>query len=219
LNQTPQPFVSCCFTLSSHHPYNIPERYKNSFYPGTLPIHASIQYADHALRKFFETASKMPWFDNTLFVIVADHTAQAEGTYYKNRVGMYDIPIVFYRSNGELKGERSVVAQQADILPTVLDYLNFRGKHVAFGSSLFDPNRPRYAFSYLNGVYQIVGPQYCLQFDGRKTIGLYRYHEDLTLSINHAGQGLAEERELEEALKAAIQQFNYGLIHNKLLPR
>lgn len=219
LNKTPEPFVSVCFTLSSHHPYNIPPSYKSMFRSGTLPIHPSIQYTDWSLQRFFDTASTMPWFRNTLFVLVADHTAQAEGAYYKNRVGMYAIPIVFYRPDGELQGIRREVAQQTDILPTVLDYLNYPGKYVSFGSSLFDPAAPRCALSYLSGLYQIVGDEYCLHFDGRETIGVYRYRDDATLSTNLVEEGLPVAAELQRRLQAAIQQHHYGLIHNKLRPK
>ena len=72
------PFLAVLFTLSSHHPYKIPDKYVNQFPEGTLPLHQSIAYADFSLKRFFETALKMSWFSNTLFVITADHTSSTE---------------------------------------------------------------------------------------------------------------------------------------------
>ena len=87
LNALPQPFMSAVFTLSSHHPYKVPGKYKNKFRKGPLEIQQTIMYTDYALKKFFEKASTMPWFQNTIFVITADHTSEAWQAFYKNRVG------------------------------------------------------------------------------------------------------------------------------------
>ena len=70
-----QPFFSTIFTISSHNPYIIPEKYKGKFSKGTTKIHESIAYADNALKRFFETASKEDWYKITLFVITSDHTS------------------------------------------------------------------------------------------------------------------------------------------------
>ncbi len=74
LTKEKKPFVGCIFTLSSHHPYPIPAQYKGKFPKGTAEIHESLGYTDLALKQFFETAAKHPWYKNTLFVITADHT-------------------------------------------------------------------------------------------------------------------------------------------------
>lgn len=62
-----EPFVTSVFTASSHHPYVVPEKYKDIYKEeGTNPIHKCIRYTDMALRKFFETARKQPWYKNTI---------------------------------------------------------------------------------------------------------------------------------------------------------
>src|SRR5690606_14279042 len=70
-----QPFFSSFFSLSSHHPFKVPEHYAGKFPKGQLPLHEPIGYVDNALRQFFNTASKSEWYKNTLFVIVADHAS------------------------------------------------------------------------------------------------------------------------------------------------
>jgi phosphoglycerol transferase MdoB-like AlkP superfamily enzyme len=68
-----QPFVSTIFSATSHHPFLLPERYTGRFPEGPHPINRCIGYTDMAVRRFFESASRQPWFDNTIFVITADH--------------------------------------------------------------------------------------------------------------------------------------------------
>ena len=75
LDTMKQPFYSELFTVSSHHPYKLPDRYLHTFREGHQPNDQSVQYTDMSIKKFFETASKMPWYKNTLFIITADHAA------------------------------------------------------------------------------------------------------------------------------------------------
>ena len=69
-----QPFFATIFTISSHHPYVLPEEYKNSFDEKKPELNA-LRYADFSLQKFFEAARSSNWFNNTIFVFVADHTS------------------------------------------------------------------------------------------------------------------------------------------------
>ena len=69
-----EPFLTAVFTASSHHPYSVPEAYRDTFPEEGIIIHKCIRYTDHALRRFFETARRQPWFKNTLFVLTSDHT-------------------------------------------------------------------------------------------------------------------------------------------------
>lgn len=216
LNEKKQPFLSCFFSLSSHHPYMLPVKYKNYFSKGTLDIHSSIMYSDYSLRKFFETASRMPWFKNTLFVITADHTSLSEYPQYQTSIGSYRIPILFYKYESDLKGKSREVVQQADILPSVLDYLKYPLDYVAFGESVFRPGKLHHAVNYINNVYQYVEKEYLLQFNGEKSIGLYKYPADTLLQNNVLPKEGALASSMAEKLKAIIQTYNYKMIHNKL---
>jgi phosphoglycerol transferase MdoB-like AlkP superfamily enzyme len=116
-----QPFFATLFTLSSHHPYYVPPNRRNIVKKGPQPICASISYGDYSLRKFFEEAKKQPWYDNTLFILVADHTPATNDKMYSQRRFMYQIPIVFYHPKKLIQAKREqIIFQQLDILPTVL---------------------------------------------------------------------------------------------------
>lgn len=219
MNKMQQPFLSTVFSLSSHHPYTIPAPYKNKFPKGTQEIHESIGYADYALGTFFKEASKQPWFKNTLFVITADHTGPASGSYYTTRQGIYEIPILFYESNPVLKGKSNIVAQQIDIFPTVLDYLHYNGKFSSFGQSLLANIPMRGAVNYMNNSWQLITANYSLLFDGNKTTGLYNLKNDSLLQ-NNLNVSLADTvRYYEPFLKAILQQYRQGLIHNTIVKK
>lgn len=82
-----QPFMTAIFTVSSHHPYMVPRKYENIFKEDGLPIHKCIRYTDMAIGKFFATASKQPWFKNTIFILTSDHTNQSDHQEYKTDIG------------------------------------------------------------------------------------------------------------------------------------
>ncbi len=216
LNKYDKPFFSCLFTLSSHHPYTLPKQYKNRFKNGTLEIHPSIAYADYSLQRFFETASRMPWFKNTLFVITADHTSLSEHRQYQTGLGSYRIPILFYQYGSSLKGLNTTVVQQADILPSIMDYLNFQSPFISFGESVFRPDKKHYAISFINNIYQYTEKDYLLQFNGEKSIGLYKYTSDPLLNNNLISSEKKIVHDMELGVKSVIQAYNYSLIHNKL---
>jgi phosphoglycerol transferase MdoB-like AlkP superfamily enzyme len=87
--------MSTLFSASSHDPFKVPEKYQNKFKPGPLQIHIPIQYTDYSLKKFFETASKQPWYQNTIFVITADHTNQIYYPEYQKAMNRFAIPLCF----------------------------------------------------------------------------------------------------------------------------
>ncbi len=91
----------------------VPEKYKGSFKKGTLDFHIPIQYSDMAIRKFFRKVEKMKWFENTLFVITADHSNHAWHPEYKTFIGDFSIPILFYLpENKGFKGIDSTIVAQ-----------------------------------------------------------------------------------------------------------
>ncbi len=216
LNKTPQPFLSAVFTLSSHHPYKVPDKYKGKFRKGPLEIQQTIMYTDNALRQFFKKASEMPWFNNTIFVITADHTSEGWQSFFKNRVGQYTIPIIFYQSQGGSCGLKKVTAQQTDIMPTLLDMLHYPKPFTAFGGSLLRKNEPHFGLSYLNGNYQLIQDGYTWQTDHTVLNALFDFKHDSLLKNNLEPSQKDIAAEKDKLLKAIIQQYNNRMIENKL---
>lgn len=220
VNGFKQPFVVSVFTASSHHPFKVPEQYAATFKDeGGQPIHKCVRYTDMALRKFFETASKQPWYKNTVFVLVADHTNQNTHPYYKTDQGLYSIPLIFYTPDGSLETgvKQGVIAQQIDVLPTLMGILGYDKPYIAFGCDVLrTPAAQTWAFNYNNGVYQYFKGDFLLQFDGQKTKALYRFKTDPLLKQNLAGK-LPNQSQLENELKSLIQQYMHRMTTNTLI--
>lgn len=217
MNTFDQPFATGLFTLSSHHPFRLPTEYEGKFPKGTLPIHQCTGYSDYALKKFFETASKMPWYENTIFVLTSDHTNMAYHDEYVTDRGVFEIPIIFYTPNGDLVGERDGISQQIDIMPTVLGYLGYDEPYVAFGCDLLStPAAETFAVNDNNGIYQLFKGDYMIQFDGKKVIAVYAFKTDRKLQHNLLNQvGAQEGMRLE--LESIIQQFMERMINDDMI--
>ena len=216
MNQLPQPFLGALFTLSSHHPYIVPGKYTHKFRKGNLPIQEAVMYTDYSLRRFFETAKKTAWFDNTLFVITADHTSEGYYPYYQSSVGQYAVPIIFYKCNSDLKNISGEVVQQTDIMPSVLGYLGYDEDYVGFGTSVFDTTAPRFSIHYISGLYGLIKDGYLLEYDGTKSTGLYDLRADKLQRTNLITKDLPVMKGLERFIKAYIQQYNNRFIENRL---
>ena len=204
-----EPFLASAFTASSHHPYNVPKRYESVFpKEGNLPIYRGIRYSDHALELFFEKAAKQPWFNSTLFVFTADHTNLSEHPEYQSDYGNFRVPVIFYCPSDTLKGRRNGIAQQSDIMPSVLGYLGYDKPFISFGQNLFStPDDKTWAANLQNGLYSYYMGDYMLQFDGETETGLFAFKQDPTLKQNLKGTQPVIEQEMLKKLKALIQQY------------
>jgi len=215
LGKQKEPFLSAVFTLSSHHPYQVPELCKAQFPEGKLPIHKCVLYADDCLRKFFASAREQKWYANTLFVITADHTGVSDDPFYANSCGNYQVPLFFYAPDNSLKRIDDHVAQQIDVLPTTLALLNYNKPFFSFGNNLLDTAKAgsRFAINYYNICYQYFTDRDLLHFDGTNAIGYYNYRVDSLLAYNMLpAPGM--EANVKRA-KAFIQQYNNRVIHNQ----
>lgn len=217
-----EPFVTTMFSASSHHPFRIPEKYRERFPEGELPIHKCVAYTDNALRTFFERAKKSKWFPNTLFVITADHLNQTNDERYKTAVGSFEVPIIFYSPDGKEpfapEVDSCTIAQQIDIMPTVLQYLNYDKEFIAFGKSLLTTTADNsFAVNYNNNIYQYFKGDYMLQFDGNSTTALYNVRKDKLLKENLVKKLPATVEPMEKELKAIIQDYMQRMMNDKLV--
>lgn len=219
LSKMKKPFMANLFTLSSHHPYFVPEKWRSIVKKGPHPICKSIYYGDISLRKFFEQAQKESWFKKTLFVIVADHTPSSNNELYNQRTEMYRIPIAFYDPSGKLPRKREkVIFQQTDIMPTVLDLVNIQTDYYSIGNSYFS-KEPREAVTYLEGAYYYFQGNKLLVYSNDKIRGLFNFTIRTKNPKNLLPAKKAEAEKMARRLKAIIQRYNHDLIHNQTIVR
>lgn len=218
MGEMKQPFMTALFTVSSHHPFVVPEKYKSVYKEEELPIHKCIRYTDMAIGKFFEAAEKQPWFKNTIFVLTADHTNESNFDEYRSDIGTFSVPLIIYDPSGEVPaGVNESIGQQIDILPTIMGVLGYGKDYLSFGCNLLTtPTEQTYALNYINGVYQYVKYGHVLQFDGKQTKGVYAL-SDRTMKHNLVGR-VKMQAQMERELKAIIQQYMERMVNDRLLP-
>ena len=219
MNEMKQPFMTAVFTASSHHPYVVPDKYKDVYPEEGIIMHKCIRYTDMAIGRFFQEASRQPWFQNTIFVLTSDHTNMSDHDYYQTDLGGFCSPIIIYEPGGSR--EPSVeprIAQQIDILPTIMGMLHYPDPYFGFGIDLLNtPADSTWAVNYLNGIYQYVKHGHLLQFDGQHTRAVYSLTDSL-MKHNLAGH-LPQQPQMERELKAIIQQYMERMTQDRLQPQ
>ena len=228
MSEMKEPFMTAVFTASSHHPYQIPEKYRDVYPEEGIIMHKCIRYTDMALGKFFQTASRQPWFRNTIFVLTSDHTNLSDHAEYQTDLGGFCSPIIIYEP-GQQPQMLDKIAQQIDILPTVMGMLHYDEPYFAFGIDLLNtPAEDTWAVNYMNGIYQYVKHGHVLQFDGTKTRAVYSLQDSLMQHnlLRNSGAPAKPQtsslksqiQEMERELKAIIQQYMGRMTQNRLLP-
>ena len=219
MSEMQEPFMTAVFTASSHHPYAIPEKYKDVYPEEGIIIHKCIRYTDMAIGRFFQKASRQPWFKNTIFVMTSDHTNLSDHMEYQTDLGGFCSPIIIYEP-GVTDRQPEIqqkIAQQIDILPTVMGRIHYPKPYFAFGIDVLNtPADSTWAVNYLNGIYQYVKQGHVLQFDGTKTRAVYA----LTDSLMHDNlvDRLPQQPQMECELKAIIQQYMERMTQDRLHP-
>ena len=217
MSEMKEPFMTAVFTASSHHPYAIPEKYQSRYPEEGIVIHKCIRYTDMAIGKFFEKASREPWFNNTIFVLTSDHTNLSDHAFYETDLGGFCSPIIIYEPGHTDRDPMILdkIAQQIDILPTVLGMLHYQKPFFAFGIDVLNtPAEDTWAVNYLNGIYQYVKYGHVLQFDGQQTKAVYALSDSL-MKQNLIGK-IPQQPQMECELKAIIQQYMTRMTQDKL---
>ena len=215
-----QPFMATLFTLSSHDPFQIPEKYKTRFTGGPLAIDKCVQYSDNALREFFNYAKTQPWYANTIFVITADHTSQTYYPEYSKEINRFAVPILFFSPNKtyNLEGVRTDLAQQMDIYPTLVDLIGYNKPFRSWGRSLVG-NLPAETPRVINSpgnVYQFMQGNYIYLFDGKQFNGVFAIADKGLRRNLLKGSPNAEMSKGMQDCKAFIQDYNDRIINKKL---
>lgn len=214
-----EPFMAGLFTMSSHHPYFVPEEYRNQLPKGPHPMAQSIAYADMSLRLFFEEAQQQPWYENTVFILCADHTPAGNSIRYTQRIGMYQIPIAIFDPQKRITPKKeNQLFNQIDITPTILDLVGYSDEYYAFGNSYYQPLEHPYAINYIGNTYHFIQGDYMINFVDDEVTGLYNYKIDTLMYDDSMKYYPSLTVEMEKRLKGIIQRYNHDLIHNTMMP-
>ena len=204
LNIKKEPFFTTLFSLSSHPPYDLPKGYKHNF--KEIGIRETIQYTDDAIKHLFKSIQDKKWFKNTLFIITADHTSPVNyNKKYKNRMGRYSIPLLFFKGDGSLKGINKNIVQQIDILPTILEQIHYEKPYFSFGKSML--SKESWAINKLNNNYYFITNKEIINNKLEEYPAFSNWGLD---NITNVDQNNITK------LKAIKQDYNYRMINNKI---
>ncbi len=156
LNDRQQPFFSTIFTLSTHSPYDQPMEPVLDWGGSENQYINSAYYTDHCLAGYFGKASQQPWYDSTLFIIVADHSHNSYRHWPVNSPEYRHIPLLFYGNvlKEEFRGQQlSRLSSQTDLPKTILKQLGSDAEEFVWSRDLMNPYSPEYVFyEATNGV-------------------------------------------------------------------
>jgi phosphoglycerol transferase MdoB-like AlkP superfamily enzyme len=196
-----QKFFSLVMTTSNHRPYTYPA--------GKINIPASreggVKYTDYALGEFIKLAKTKPWFDNTIFIITADHCAGSAG-----KVALppkkYHIPLLIYAPKIIKPQVITNISSQIDVAPTILGLLNISYESKFFGNDLFTKNYHNAFISTFQKLGYIENDKLIVLSPG-KQVQTYKIAKDSELK---------EEKENNILIKRAIDYYQsaYYLYQN-----
>lgn len=155
INELHPPFFANMFTLSTHEPFDIPDE-TDAGWDREYPKYANAMlYADEHLGKFMKEAKKQLWYDNTLFVFVADHGHHSYRHWSFFEPNYRKIPLLFFGKplQDQYKGvQMDIPGCQSDIAPTLMAAMNLDADKYKWGKNLLDSSANKYAYySHLNG--------------------------------------------------------------------
>jgi len=178
VGKLPQPFMQCAFTGSTHSPYDFPNKEKFNKFGGVEgTFHNSMLYADKSLHDFMENAKKQSWYENTIFIMVADH-GHASNLQQNPSASAYNrIPFLIYGEPLKKEYRGKVIEKlgsQADIVRTLLYQMGGNYERYRWAKDLLNPNAPEFALHTINRGYGWVTPT-----------GNFTYHMENKLLIEN----------------------------------
>lgn len=213
LQKSTEPFFATIFTLTSHHPFVVPEEYEGKLPEGLTPNHKCVAYVDQAVGKFFARYENEEWFKNTIFVFVADHVSSEQfSDVFRSSPGSYQVMGFIHAPESSLVGEHHQVVSQVDIMPTLLGLLGNEEPYFAFGRDIFgEVEAEPISVSYDNNMFQAITVEHLVLFDEHRVVAVYS-KDDIRHENNLLGK--VDVSDIERRMKAMIQSY-YSRIEAK----
>jgi phosphoglycerol transferase MdoB-like AlkP superfamily enzyme len=201
LAQQGKPFFVSFMTASDHGPWYVPDYFKSS--QSGLKDRA-IEYADWSLKQLVSLSSDRPWFDNTLFVFVADHGAPIT-VVYDISMDYHHTPLAFYAPKIiEFPVVSDVIGGQIDVFPTLMGFLNQPYINSTLGINLRKETRP-YIIINDDDKLGVIGQENFLIYRADNNISLYHYRN--AEKRNYCKEYPQITKEMTTYLKSNLQVF------------
>jgi phosphoglycerol transferase MdoB-like AlkP superfamily enzyme len=180
-----KPFFSQIMTVSNHRPFTYPEG--RVAIPSHTNQEGAVQYTDYAIGKFLREAEGKPWFNNTIFVIVADHCASSAGK-TELPANRYHIPMIIYAPKLIKPQVFEKLTAQIDIAPTILGLSGISYQSKFFGLDVFNI-KPNQEFALIS-TYEKLGfikNNHLLVLSPQKKVEQFKImpnHDQITEKVN-----------------------------------
>ena len=203
-----KPFLGYLFTSTSHTPWLIPDaRWKK--YTGDKNIDKALNalyYTDWALGEFIASAKKAGYYDNTIFILLADHTSEFVEN-IENAPNLFHIPLLI-AGPGIKNGIDDRIGSQFDIMPTIMDIAGWSVDHAGLGRSLFDNRRldERAALGVRDNALTWITPKGWISHDLTRRVG------------TSSGLSDKDAAGMEQNLLAVYQTSSRLVLDNQIAP-
>lgn len=199
-----KPFFGFTFTGTTHIPYQVPDQSFMRFPHDARELNGfynTMTYSDQMLGEFMQWCEKQQWFDQTLFVFVADHTLDRSVLGEEAK-----IPLMFFAPQWIKPGQNNVLGSQIDIMPTIFSLLRLKIPYLGVGADLFDPHFSRVVMSESSSRMNLINPD-----------GTYLSH-DLKNTVYSTMGDQAQQRQAEERLLSTEQLLLESVEKNRIYP-
>ncbi|MDP4683651.1 MAG: LTA synthase family protein [Crocinitomicaceae bacterium] len=162
INKTKEPFMHCAFTGSTHSPYDFPRKNSKKWNGSEAAFMESMYYADECLNDFLTEAKTKPWYNNTIFVLVADHGHAAPEIQNPSVSAFFKIPLLIYGEplKKEYQGKKiDKIGSQSDIARTIAYQLKGDAEQFKWSKDLLNPQAPEFALHTVIRGYGWVSKQ------------------------------------------------------------
>jgi phosphoglycerol transferase MdoB-like AlkP superfamily enzyme len=216
LSQKQEPFMSTIFSVSSHEPYVVPEKYKDYFPKGDNPMHQVVGYTDYALKKFMEQVKKESWYNNTIFVFTADHGNLIHYKEYAQELNYNKVPIIIFDPSINQGSIDSDIAQQMDVYPTLLHKIGYDKPFRSWGRTLKDTTSVKpFAVRYQNNGFQYIKEGFVLTLNDQKKMQLFRESDkDFSNDVSHEFPEITQQ--FKNECSAFVEDYMNKIIDRKL---
>lgn len=180
-----KPFFSLLFTSSNHSPFEYPEGRIELYDETPATVNNAVKYADYAMGEFFRQAKESSYWNNTIFLVVADHNSRVRGA---NLVPIEYFHVPALILGGGIEPQRySRLASQIDLLPTLLGMMGITDPHPATGHDLFRPDIdqiPGRAIMQYNSAQAYMQGNRVVVMEQDKSPALYDYSSGAGLKLS-----------------------------------
>jgi len=163
LDELQEPFFNILFTISSHTPFDHPKIVENlNWDTKELKYLNSVKYTDYCLGQYFEKVKSKSWYNNTLFILISDHShpSHVNRSYYE--IGYQRIPMLWFGNvlKEEYRGTQcDIIGSHVDMPETLLSQLNHNADSFKWGKNMFNPHSNKYVYYEIPRGFGWISPQ------------------------------------------------------------